>query len=182
MNTIVFTFGRFNPPTKGHERLVSKVVETAKNIGADHLVVLSQSQKSGTDPLEWNFKRRICENAFPGVNISSDVSIYNPFKALQSFQGKYDKVILVVGSDQVDEFAERMTPYAKEWGFDFEIISAGDRNNNSGVEGMSATKMRNYAIEHNWAAFSDGLPSKLRGLAKRLVFEETKRGMKKPRK
>ncbi len=182
MSTIVFTFGRMNPPTKGHERLVSKVVETSKNIGADHLVVLSQSQKIGTDPLEWNFKRRICENAFPGVNISTDPSIYNPFKALESFRGKYSKVVLVVGSDQVNEFAERMTPYAAEWGFDFEIVSAGDRNNNSGIEGMSATKMRQYAVDNNWNAFSDGLPPAIRGLAKRLVFEETKRGMKKPRK
>ncbi len=181
MSTIVFTFGRLNPPTRGHERLVSKVVEIAKNIGADHLVVLSQSQKEGTDPLEWNFKRRICENAFPGANISNDTSIYNPFKALKSFQGKYSKVILVVGSDQVAEFAERMTPYAKEWGFEFEVVSAGDRNDSGGVEGMSATKMRKYAIENNWPSFQSGLPVALRGLAKRLVFEETKRGLRSKR-
>lgn len=182
MSTIVFTFGRMNPPTKGHERLVSKVVETSKNIGADHLVVLSQSKRPDTDPLEWNLKRRICENAFSGVNISSDPALFNPFKVLQSFQGKYNKVILIVGSDQVPEFKERMTPYAKEWGFEFEIISAGDRNDKDGIEGMSATKMRKYAKENNWEAFQEGLPNNLRKLAKRLVFEETKRGMKKPLK
>lgn len=180
MSTIVFTFGRMNPPTKGHERLVSKVIETSKDIGAEHVVYLSQSNRPDTDPLEWNFKRRICQEAFPEANISDDIRIINPFVALKSFQGKHEKAILVVGSDQVVELFMRMTPYAQEWGIELHVTSAGERNDNlSGVEGISATKMRKYALENNWKAFSDGLPDKLRGLAKRLVFEHTKRGLRR---
>jgi hypothetical protein len=180
MSTIVFTFGRMNPPTKGHALLVSKVLETAKERGADHVVYLSQTRKHDTDPLAWSFKRSICQNAFPNANISDDVSIINPFVALKSFQGKYEKVILVVGSDQATELTERMSPYAKEWGFEFEVVSAGNRNDAaSGVEGISATKMRKYAKENNWKAFSDGLPENVRALARRLVFEQTKRGLVK---
>lgn len=183
MATIVFTFGRMNPPTKGHERLVSTVVETAKKIGGHHVVYLSQTQKAPTDPLDWNFKRRVCEASFPGVFISHDRNIKTPFQALESFKGVYEKVVLVVGGDQVSEFAERMSPYAKAWGMDFSIVSAGERIvESNGIEGISASKMRAFAEANNRAEFFNGLPDRLNKGAKNLVFENTKKGMKKSTK
>ena len=128
MSSIVFTFGRMSPPTVGHEKLISCLVETAKNYGADHKVYLSQTHKAPTDPLEWSFKLRVCQAAFPGVSISRDPAIKTPIQALEIFKGKYDKVSLIVGSDQVEEFSTRMTPYAEKWGFIFEVISAGNRD------------------------------------------------------
>ncbi len=179
MTTIVFTFGRLNPPTRGHERLVGAVLETAKQIGADHAIYLSHSHKSPTDPLDWKFKRRVCEAAFPGVNISKDDEIRNPFQALHSFSGVYEKAILVVGGDRLTEFTNRMTPYAKEWGIEFEIVSAGIRIDESdGVEGASATKLRQYALDNNRELFYSGLPSKLNEAIKRLVFDNTRKGLK----
>ena len=180
MRTVVFTFGRMNPPTRGHERLVSTVLETAKKVGGDHVVYLSHTQKSPTDPLNWKFKRRVCEAAFPGVQISRDEFIRTPFQALEQFKGLYEKAILVVGGDQLDEFAARMTPYATKWGLDFEIVSAGNRIDESNdVEGMSATKLRQYALENNRALFYAGLPSKLNENIKRLVFDNTRKELKK---
>ena len=179
MKNIVFTFGRFNPPTKGHERLVSKVVETAKSICSDHIVYLSQTHKAPTDPLDWNFKRRVCESAFRGVNISQDTSIRNPYIALESLAKEYDNIMMVVGSDQAEEFTKRFTPYADKWGIQFSVVSAGQRIVESeGVEGMSATKLRQYAAEGNKEKFFQSLPESLNDNVKRLVYTNVRKGLK----
>ena len=180
MKSIVFTFGRFNPPTKGHERLVSRVVETARKIGGDHVVYLSQTQRAPTDPLDWNFKRRVCESAFKGVNISKDLTIKNPYLALEYLKENYDRVILVAGSDQVDEYRKRFTGYANDWGIQFEVISAGERIVESeGVEGISATKMRQFAQDNNIEKFLEGLPVLLNEQIKKMVLKNTQKGLKK---
>lgn len=183
MSKIVFTFGRMNPPTKGHERLVSTVVETAKQIGGDHIVFLSQTQNDSTDPLDWKFKTRICEASFPGVKISKNSQIRTPFQALEEFIGLYEEVTLVVGEDQVQEFAQRMAPYAMQWGFrGFDVVSAGRRIDESeGIEGMSASKLRKYAVDGNKDLFLEGLPSNLPKGAKNLVYEKVRKAIKKTR-
>lgn len=179
MNSVVFTFGRMNPPTKGHERLITKVVETAKSIGGDHVVYLSQTHKAPTDPLDWFFKRRVCESAFRGINISSDITIRNPYIALESLAKEYDNIVMVVGSDQAEEFTKRFTPYADAWGTKFEVISAGQRIVESeGVEGMSATKLRQYAAEGNKEKFLLGLPESLKEGIKNLVYTNVRKGLK----
>lgn len=168
-----------NPPTKGHERLVSKVVETAKAIGGDHIVYLSQTHRSPTDPLDWNFKRRVCESAFRGVNISKDITIRNPFIALESLAKDYDSIMMVVGSDQAEEFTKRFTPYTDKWGISFEVIFAGQRIVESeGVEGMSATKLRQYAMDGNKELFFLGLPGSLSESIKKLVYTNVRKGLK----
>ena len=179
MDSIVFTFGRFNPPTKGHQRVVSTVVETAKSLNADHIVYLSQTHKSPTDPLDWGFKRRVCESAFRGVNISQDTSIRNPYIALEHLAKEYDNIVLVAGSDQVEEFTKRFTPYTNTWGINFSVISAGQRIVESeGVEGISATKLRQYATENNKEKFFLGLPESLKENIKNLIFTNVKKGLK----
>lgn len=181
MSTVVFTFGRMNPPTRGHELLVSKVVETARHFSADHVVYLSQTQRPTTDPLDWNLKRRICETAFRGVNISKDITIRNPFIAFERLKDVYSDVKMVVGSDQKEEFYERFSPYAEHWDVGFEVISAGQRIVESeDVAGISATKMRQYAKENNKEAFYNGLPSTLTERMKRMVFASTRQGIRSP--
>lgn len=179
MKSMVFTFGRMNPPTKGHERLISKVVETARALNADHVVYLSQTHKAPTDPLDWNYKRRVCEAAFRGVNISSDIKIRNPYLALENLAKEYDNLVLVAGSDQVDEFTKRFTPYTELWETQFSVVSAGQRIVESNdVDGMSATKMRQFAIDNDKVKFYNGLPSTLSESIKRSVFANVKKGLK----
>jgi nicotinic acid mononucleotide adenylyltransferase len=179
MRSIVYAFGRINPPTKGHSLLVSKVIETAKAIGGDHIVYLSQTQNKKTDPLDWNFKRRVCESAFRGVNISQDTSIRNPYIALESLAKEYDNIVMVAGSDQADEFTKRFTPYADKWGINFSVVSAGQRIVESeGVEGMSASKLRQYAAEGNKEKFLLGLPDSLSESIKKLVYTNVRKGLK----
>jgi hypothetical protein len=180
LKSIVYTFGRFNPPTKGHERLVSTVVETAKKIGGEHIVYLSQTQNGSTDPLDWSFKRRVCESAFKGVNISKDLTIKNPYLALEHLKENYDKVVLVAGSDQVDEYIKRFSGYADNWGIQFEVVSAGQRIVEAeGVEGISATKMRQFARDNNIEKFLEGLPTLLNEQIKKMVLKNTQKGLKK---
>lgn len=179
MNSIVFTFGRMNPPTRGHEKVISKVVEVSKNLNSDHIIFLSQKHLPPTDPLEWFFKRRVCESAFPGTNISRDTSIRNPYIALETLAKEYDNIVMVVGSDQADEFAKRFTPYADSWGINFSVESAGQRIVESeGLEGMSATKLRQYAVDGNKEKFFQGLPVLLNKNIKQLVYTNTRKGMK----
>jgi hypothetical protein len=169
------------PPTIGHEKLVQCLVETARKHGADHRVFLSQVQKAPTDPLDWAFKLRVCQAAFPGVSISRDSAIKTPFQALESFRGKYTKAFLVVGSDQAPQFTERMPQYANAWGMDLEIISAGNRDSLlEGVEGISASLLREYALNNNVEKFYECLPLNLNIQIKRMVLERVKKGMKRP--
>lgn len=182
MNTIVFTFGRFQPPTKGHELLVSKVVETAKQVGGDHVVYLSQTQHGATDPLEWNFKRRVCEAAFRGVNISSDTAIRNPYLALEHLKEHYDRIIMVAGSDQANDY-KKFSKYTEEWGVNFLVLTAGMRIDESeGVEGISGTKMRQFAREGNYEKFKECLPGALNESIRLLTFKNVQKGLKKPGK
>jgi len=174
--TIVFTFGRMSPPTIGHQKLVTKVVEVARSRQAHHAVYLSQSYDNVRNPLEWDFKRRVCEAAFKGVNISQDISIRSPFIALNSFIGIYENAVLVVGQDQVSEFEDRMLEYAGLNGINLEVISAGNRIDEAeGVEGISATKMRQYAIEGKKTLFLENLPTTLNANIKNLVYRNTRK-------
>lgn len=183
MHTVVFTFGRMNPPTCGHERLIITLVETAKSYSADHVVYLSQTHKLPDNPLEWSFKRRVCEAAFKGVYISNDPAIRNPYIALEHLAESYDNVIMVVGSDQLSEFSNNFSPYAKKWGIQFHVVSAGERLDESDdmVENISASKLRQYALENNKKKFFEGLPSTLKPAIMELVYKNVQKGLKKPR-
>lgn len=177
--TIVFTFGRFSPLTIGHVRLFNKVTEVAKIKNADHNIFISQTYDNINNPLDWSFKIRVCKSVFKNINISENKNIKTPFMALDSFIGEYRNVILVVGQDQLIEFQNRMTAYAKTKGFIFSVISAGDRIiDSNGIEGISATKMRQYAKNGNKNLFFDNLPMTLSDNIKHLVYRRTRQGLK----
>lgn len=178
--SVVFTFGRMNPPTKGHELLVSKVIDVARSQSADHIIFLSHTQNDTTDPLDWNFKMRICQSAFPGIKISSDVSIKTPFQALQALSEQYDTVTFVVGDDRIGVFTERMTPYAAKFGVRaFQVISSGARNlDSAGIDGVSGTKTRKYVTENQKNNFMQVLPARLTGNMKSTIYSRVKQGLK----
>lgn len=180
MNHIVFTFGRFNPPTKGHQKLVEAVVEIARQENADHCVFLSHSQNSKTDPLSWDLKHRVCKEAFHGVSICSDSNVKTPFQALELLSSKYKKATMVVGSDQVKEFKDRMSLYATRWGIELNVVSAGVRDNSDTVSGISASKLRQYAREENRQEFIKWLPSGICRVTKSLIYSETVAALKSP--
>jgi len=178
-DTIVFTFGRFQPPGLNHEKLVVKVLEQARSNRADHMIYISQTQNHSTDPLSWAFKSRACQAAFPGVKFCTEQAIKTPFQALESITKGYKNAIFVVGQDRILEFTERMTPYATRWGLEnFQIISAGSRNPNaSGITGLSGSKMRQYVTEGNKDSFYQNLPRRLTANMKEQIYLNTQEGL-----
>ena len=176
-DTIVFTFGRMNPPTVGHEKLVRRVQEVARNADAEHVIFLSQTQKKGKDPLSFKTKSDLVRKMFPDANISTDTSAKTPFMALEALGKKYKNVIMVVGSDRVEQFKNDMSKYVKEWGIEnFDVVSAGQRDPDAeGVEGMSASKARKLAQDGNFDLFSQALPNSISKATKKVVYDEIRR-------
>ena len=173
----MFTFGRFNPPTIGHQKLVSKVSEVAANQGADHIVYLSKTQKPGKDPLSWHDKYNLFRKMFRSINVSRDHAIINPYVALETLGKKYDNVIMVVGSDRVERFRGAMQKYLAEFGIkNFDVVSAGERDPDAeGAEGMSASKARQLAYDGNLQNFAKTLPSSINNATNKVVFDKIRK-------
>jgi nicotinamide mononucleotide adenylyltransferase len=178
-DTVVFTFGRFNPPTVGHEKLVRRVQGVAQNADAEHVIFLSQTQKKGKDPLSWKDKIKLFQKMFPDATVSTDASAKTPFMALEALGKKYDNVIMVVGSDRVEQFRNDMSKYTKEYGIEkFDVVSAGQRDPDAeGVEGMSASKARQLAAENNFDLFAQALPNSINNATKKVVFNKIRKNM-----
>lgn len=173
----VISFGRMNPMTSGHEKLVDAVVATAKKFGGDPLVYLSHSQDKKKNPLSYKDKISFAKKAF-GKTITTSKS-KNILQVAGELEGRYKDLIVVVGSDRVSEFDSLLNKYnGKEYTFDsIKVISAGERDPDAeGVEGMSASKMRKVAAEGDFDAFVSGLPKKLKGSAKK-VFDAVTKGL-----
>jgi hypothetical protein len=162
MKKVVFTFGRMNPITIGHQKLVDKIISTAKREKADAKVFLSHTQNNKKDPLNYAEKIRFARKAFGRVIEQSNSKTI--IQILQELEKKYTDIILIVGSDRVNEFSGLVNKYnGKDYNFDsIEVISAGARDPDAvGVEGMSASKLRALAIEGDFDTFKTGLPKKL---------------------
>jgi nicotinic acid mononucleotide adenylyltransferase len=177
-DTVVISWGRMNPPTAGHEKLVAKVLSVAKQNNAMPHIYLSQSYDSKKNPLPYKTKIRLARRAFGNlVTESSAKTIMQVAKELEDMGHK--KLILVVGSDRVKEFETLLNKYnGKDYSFEsIEIVSAGQRDPDAeGVEGMSASKMREAVRSGDESAFKLGLPKKLQSSAKS-VFKAVRDGM-----
>jgi hypothetical protein len=168
VNPIVLTFGRFQPPTIGHEKLVNKIVALASS--NNYRIFTSQSNDAKKNPLSYEDKIKFLRKMFPkaGRNIIEDTSIKTIFDALVKLDKQgFTKAIVVVGSDRVEEFQRMLHKYngseGKHGKFNFKdgiiIESSGERDpDDEGVSGMSASKMRAAASENNLELFTRGLP------------------------
>ena len=149
-----FTFGRFNPPTKGHSHLLN-VVKKAAGTG-DHYVFTGRTNDKNRNPLRYEDKITLMRAMFPTINIVDDPNVKNPWQALEELGKHYDDVTLVVGSDRQQDFQSQMRPYMKEFGIkNFQVISSGERDADStDVQGISATKARAFARVGDFKSFS----------------------------
>ena len=172
---IVFTFGRFNPPTIGHQKLIEAV---AKEAGKDdYVIVPTRSFDKKKNPLDIDTKIEWMKKMFPkhAKYIISTKDLNVIIKVMQSFQGlvkdgKYTDVCMVAGSDRVPGFTTLLNKYnfdindpdkePIEYAFkSIEVKSAGERDpdNDDDVSGMSASKMRAYAKAGRWSLFVKAL-------------------------
>jgi len=170
-DTAVFTFGRFNPPTTGHEKLI-KALASQVVAGAKMYVYPSHSQNAKKDPLPHAKKIAYMKKMFPRYSKNIITSrARNIFEiAVELYNKGHKAIIMVVGSDRVDEFDRLLNTYNGEdarhgfYGFDdIKVISAGERDPDAeGVAGMSASKMRAAAAENDYTSFQKGLPKGFR--------------------
>ena len=183
----VMAFGRMNPITSGHEKLVNTVQSIAKKVGGSAHIVVSHSQDAKKNPLSAEQKVKHASRAFPGVHVSSSDSEAPNFlaQAAKLHKQGVTHFHMVGGSDRVGEFHKLLHKYNGVKGphghFNFkhiEVHSAGDRDPDAeGVEGMSASKMREHASKGNYKEFRKGVPSKMKDSHAKEMYNDVRKGM-----
>ena len=163
-STAVFAFGRFNPPTIGHQKLLDKVVSMAKQVNGKGYVFLSQKQNNKTDPLTFREKQDYLQMFYPNIVIG-DASVKTIIQALQKIQAEgRTRIVMVAGSDRVAEFQKLLNQYNGKpdkqgnelYKFDsIDVVSAGERDpDQEGAAGASASKARDLANRGQEQEFS----------------------------
>jgi len=166
----VITFGRMNPPTVGHEKLLNKMIQVSMSVKGTPLVYLSKTQDAKKNPLSYNDKIKFAQGMFGKKYIVNSTS-KTIIEVAKELQKEYSDLVLVVGSDRVREFDTLLNKYnGKDYTFNsIEVISAGERDPDSdGVDGMSASKMRSLAVDGDFDEFVKGVPTTNKAVAKSL--------------
>ena len=171
--SIVFTFGRMNPPTKAHEKLIKSVAKYARKNNSDHAIFISKTHDRDKNPLSWEYRKRILERMFPGVLFSSNKDINTPMKALYELGKWYDDVTMIVGGDRAKEFEKKLIKYAPEWGIKkYKLINIGDRNDDtSDISLISASMARKFAREGEFEQFKELMPTRMTGNMIKDIYE-----------
>ena len=168
-STAVFAFGRFNPPTIGHEKLIETVLQTAQKANGKAYLFLSHKQNNKTDPLDFKSKQSYIQQFYPKLAVG-DAGANTIIKALQKIQAEgRTKIIMVAGSDRVEEFQKLLNQYNGKpdkagndlYKFDsIDVVNAGQRDPDAeGVSGASASKARelaNKGQEHEFTKIAMG--------------------------
>jgi len=184
--TVYFTFGRMNPPTIGHEKLLDAISKAAGS--NPYKIYLSQSQDEDKNPLGYKEKVKIARKMFPrhARNILVDKGAKNLLEvASKLYESGFKNIVGVVGSDRIREFDTRIKKYNGVKGrhgfYNFEkitIISAGDRDPDAdGATGMSASKMRAAAKDNDFSTFSQGLPRAVKNADAKKIYNSVRSGM-----
>jgi len=188
MSTAVFVFGRFNPPTIGHEKLINAVIAVNQREGGTALIYGSHSQDSRKNPLTHKQKFKWLTKMFPRMkkSLQSTATEKDVMGIAAELNGKHNKLIMIAGSDRVLEFKSLLNSYngvKSKHGFykfeEIEVISAGERDPDAdGASGMSASKMRKAAIQGDFDAFQMGASDELTVKDKRNMMNDVRKGLK----
>jgi len=179
--TLTVAFGRFNPPTTGHEKLLDTVA--ANSDEGDYIIVPSRSQDKKKNPLDPDTKVSIMRQMYPnhGERIVNDPQNRTIFDVLKkAHMDGYAGVRIIGGGDRVQEFEKLSNDYnGKLYQFDnVEVLSAGDRDpDGDDVSGMSASKQRKAAAENDYASFRKGVPKSMDDKAAKMLFNTLRKAM-----
>jgi hypothetical protein len=179
--TLTVVFGRFNPPTVGHEKLLSSAKRIS--VGGDIKIYPSRSQDPKKNPLDPDTKISYMRKIFPdfGEDIINDYKMKTIFDVLTNAdKDGYANVNIVVGSDRQAEFENLAQKYNGDlYTFDLiRVVSAGVRDADAdGVEGMSASKMRKAVMDNDFDSFRRGTPKKLDDAETKALFNSVRQGM-----
>jgi len=180
--SVAFAFGRFNPPTIGHEKLINKVKSVGTN---DYKIYLSRSEDPKKNPLSPRDKLGIMKKMFPSHARNIEINQTNMVLdiATMLYKKGYTDVTMVAGSDRVREFENILKKYngvkSRHGLYDFEnikVVSAGERDPDAeGATGMSASKMRAAAAKGDLKSFEKGLP---KGVNAADIMKQVRKGMR----
>jgi len=185
--TLYFTFGRMNPPTIGHEKLLE--VLSSKSGNNPYRIYLSQTNDKKKNPLLYNDKVKYARKMMPKharyIMLNKDVkTVFDAANAI--YNEGFINVVMVVGSDRITEFKSLLTKYngktGQRYGFynfrSIDVISAGERDPDSeGVDGMSASKMRTAGSDNDFNQFTKGLPKNFSNKDSKDLFNSIRSGM-----
>ena len=179
--TLTIAFGRFNPPTTGHEKLLDTVA--ANSDEGDYIIVPSRSQDKKKNPLDPDTKVSVMRQMFPQhseriVNDNANRTIFDVLK--KAHMDGYTNVRIIGGGDRVQEFEKLSNNYnGKLYAFDnVEVLSAGDRDpDGDDVSGMSASKQRKAAAEGDFTTFRKGVPSSMNAKQARDLYNSIRAAM-----
>jgi len=181
---VSFVFGRFNPPTIGHEKLFDALKKQSR--GGSYRIYASKSVDAKKNPLQSKDKIKFLRKMFPkhARNIMADSDVRTVLDiAVKLYDQGFTKVSMVAGSDRVREFDILLNKYngqkAKHGFYNFEgainVVSAGDRDPDAeGATGMSASKMRMAAQQNDLAGFAKGVPARFHPTD---LFNAVRKGM-----
>lgn len=178
--SVVFAFGRFNPPTIGHGRLVDALRKEAASQGVEPRIVLTRSHDSKKNPLSPEQKLHWVETFFPDTS----VELAKPGEGITQYVDSMlqdgteftDNVTLVVGGDRVDEFTKLLSPLGVK------VVSAGYRDDSDGLAGVSASKMRDAVATDDVEAFIKMCPDNISDENLAEFFVQIKNGLSVPPK
>ena len=179
--TLTVAFGRFNPPTTGHEKLLDNVATSSDD--GDYIIVPSRSQDKKKNPLDADTKVGVMRAMFPNhsekiVNDPGNRTIFDVLK--KAHNDGYAGVRIVGGADRQKEFDKLVNNYnGLKYDFDtVEVRSAGDRDPDADdITGMSASKQRKYAAENDFENFLKGVPTAMNKKVARELFNNIRVGM-----
>jgi nicotinic acid mononucleotide adenylyltransferase len=181
---IVIAFGRFNPPTTGHEAIVAFLTQTARRIGADTRIYPSPSTDAKKNPLPFREKVGFLRQLFPHVTINDNPAINGPFAAFADVSAAgYKDITVIVGADRLSDF-EKFAAY---------LLPASSSKYNAakhidathyhvlaiprGIGAISATLMRGYVVANDFPSFLAGTPGKNITVAKK-IFSSLRQHMR----
>lgn len=186
---VVMAFGRMNPPTTGHLKLIDKVRSEAEKRGAAHTVIVSHSQDSKKNPLSGDQKVKHLKRYSPGTHFESSTKETPTLMHHAARLNKmgHDHLVMVAGSDRVKEYHDLLHKYNgvkdKHGNVPYhfkkiEVVSAGHRDPDAeGAEGMSGTKMRHHAQNNDFSSFRQGVPSHVSDKHARELMHDVRKGM-----
>lgn len=184
--TLYFVWGRMNPPTAGHEKLLDFLKSKAGN--NPFRIYLTHTEDNKKNPIPYVQKVKFARKGFPQYarQIMMDKKLKNLFDAVTSFYNEgFKRIVIVAGSDRIREYEILLNKYNGKKGkhgfYNFErinVLSAGDRDPEStGVEGVSGTKLRGYAESGDFTKFAQYMPKKLSNADAKAVYNAVRQGL-----
>lgn len=179
--SISIVFGRFNPPTIGHQKLFDVLSEISEN--QNYRIYPSRSIDPKKNPLDPDTKISIMKEMYPNHSdkIIDDDSLRNILDVLKKLNEEgYTAVNVVVGADRQNEFEKLINQYNNDLYFfeEINVISAGERDPDSdNIEGISASKLRKFVIEGDYQQFSQGIPDTLNSTKSQKLYNILRQSM-----